>query len=139
MKISKSRNLIALTLAVLLIISAFAMLMPKVKADDTYYLTVLDTDAYIGQNYPEYYPIDPAAVYIDNQYVGTTPVTVQVSAGWHTVAAQETGVWDYFWPYYSHIYAYYEGYGWQYGITSYDTYVSGDTTVIAGYLPDWWL
>ena len=58
-----------------------------------YTLTVNAFDAYLG----EYYPYE-VNVYIDNNFVGTTPLQIQVQVGDHMFSVDATVAYSEYWP-----------------------------------------
>jgi hypothetical protein len=58
-----------------------------------YWLTVNAYDAYLGEGYP----LDPN-VWIDGNYIGTAPVSVYLTADWHTVTVDYGPIYDPYWP-----------------------------------------
>ncbi|MCW4047938.1 MAG: PEGA domain-containing protein [Candidatus Bathyarchaeota archaeon] len=92
-------------------------------------LTVIAQDQLGWYGFTPVYP----NVYVDGNYVGTAPLTIQVSAGYHTVAVDEWtwdeafgGFWTHFWYMY--------GGGGQYS-NGQSIYISGGLTLYAAYNP----
>jgi hypothetical protein len=73
----------------------FATVTACYSSIPTFTLTVNAYDAYLG----EYYPYE-VNVYIDNNWVGTTPLQVQVPMGDHTFSVDATVTYSPYWPAY---------------------------------------
>jgi PKD repeat protein len=87
-------------------------------------LTIYAFNEFQGNEYPN--------VYLDNNYIGTAPLSVQVTEGYHTVAVEDP-VWDQFWFAYG---------GFQYMVDQNNNYygsfasvpIYSDTTLYVYYL-----
>jgi len=89
------------------------------------WLTVNAYDAYIGYGAP----LNPN-VYVDGTLVGTAPLSIQVSAGYHTVAVDDP-TWDPYWSYYMPLLYMYDQNGNLYNGES--ILINSDTIVTAEY------